>query len=128
MYLYYCSDIYYFYICLEIIDMKNKEIELNLQSNARYCTFNINKELIIYGILRDRASIWIYSKQTKNGKWTCKKIYEIRKDFKLISISKSRDVKLYFASNNSIYECNINNEKSIRIFYDEEENEVINIF
>jgi hypothetical protein len=61
--------------------------------------------------------IWVYSTQTKNNKWICKRIYKIPKEFELISISKYD--KLYLFSNNNIYEWNILNEKSIRIFGDE---------
>ncbi|GES86118.1 hypothetical protein GLOIN_2v1874127 [Rhizophagus clarus] len=106
---------------LGIIDMKNNETESNLQSNARYCTFNLKGELIVYGILQNRATIWIYSARTKNGKWVCKRTYEIRKDSKFIGTS--RDGKLYFTSNNFIYECNILADKSIRMFCNYENNE-----
>ncbi|RGB26340.1 hypothetical protein C1646_746890 [Rhizophagus diaphanus] len=72
---------------------------------------------IFYDDVRNR----IYSIQIKNSKCMCKRIYEISKDFQFISISK--DDKLYFASNDSIYECNIFTGKSIRIFYNDENNE-----
>ncbi|PKY21288.1 hypothetical protein RhiirB3_434827 [Rhizophagus irregularis] len=104
---------------LEIIDIcNNKEVELNLKFDACYYTFNFNLkgELILYDDVRNR----IYSIQIKNSKCMCKRIYEISKDFQFISISK--DDKLYFASNDSIYECNIFTGKSIRIFYNDENN------
>src|SRR5436190_575106 len=107
-----------------MIDMNNnKEIKLNLQSDTRYCTFNLKGELILYGVIHDRVCIWIYSTQTKNNKWICKRIYELRKDSKLVCISK--DDKIYFSSNDSIYEWNILTEKSIRISYNKEDNKVI---
>jgi hypothetical protein len=67
--------------------------------------------------------IWIYSTQTKNNKWTCKRMYEIPKDFKLISVSKYN--KLYLLSSiNRIYEWNLLTEKSTSMFSCEEMNEV----
>uniref|UniRef100_U9UR74 Uncharacterized protein n=1 Tax=Rhizophagus irregularis (strain DAOM 181602 / DAOM 197198 / MUCL 43194) TaxID=747089 RepID=U9UR74_RHIID len=91
---------------LEIIDMNNDNqvIELNLD-NSDFEDFR-------------HKIIWIYSTQTKNNKWMCKRIYEIPKDFELIGISKND--KLYLFSNNSIYEWNILNEENIRMFKNEE--------
>ncbi|CAB4423671.1 unnamed protein product [Rhizophagus irregularis] len=94
---------------LEIIDMNNDNqvIELNLD-NSDFEDFH-------------HKIIWIYSTQTKNNKWMCKRIYEIPKDFELIGISKND--KLYLFSNNSIYEWNILNEENIRMFKNEENEE-----
>ncbi|PKY40246.1 hypothetical protein RhiirA4_531362 [Rhizophagus irregularis] len=61
--------------------------------------------------------IWIYSTQTKNNKWECKRFYEIPEipeDYELISISKYD--KVYLFSNDCIYEWDINTEKSVKIF------------
>ncbi|GBB85295.1 hypothetical protein RclHR1_11860002 [Rhizophagus clarus] len=113
------------YICgkrLEIINIyNNKEIKLNLKSDARYCAFNSKGEFILYGIVHNRVSIWIFSTQTKNDEWICKRNYEIRNDSQLINISK--DNKFYFAANNFIYEYNILTGKNIRIFCNYENNE-----
>ncbi|PKY52397.1 hypothetical protein RhiirA4_408264, partial [Rhizophagus irregularis] len=77
---------------------ENKYIKLNLDSkNACYCTFNSKGEFILYSIievngifggLKDHKIIWIYSTQTKNNKWECKRFYRIPKDYELINISK----------------------------------------
>jgi hypothetical protein len=99
----------------------NHEINLEFEDDYyRYCTFNLKGEFILYTIKRltKRDIIWIYSTQTKNNKWKCKKFYEIPRDVKLISISKYD--KLFLYSNNSIYECNILTEKSTRLFYNED--------
>ncbi|PKY13137.1 hypothetical protein RhiirB3_486795 [Rhizophagus irregularis] len=120
---------------LEIIDMNNDNqvIELNLDNSDfedfrvsyRYFTFNLKGEFILYNKINSDITaykkhkiIWIYSTQTKNNKWMCKRIYEIPKDFELIGISKND--KLYLFSNNSIYEWNILNEENIRMFKNEE--------
>lgn len=125
----------FFYILLEIIDMKNdKEIESNLcvYSDTYYdCIFNLESEFIFYNEIINRHDIyqkiiWIYSTQTGNNKWTCKGIYKIPDDFELISISKY-DSKVYLLSNNNIYEWNILTGKGIKIFGNEKkEYEVIN--
>lgn len=123
IYLIHHKNVQFFINLLEIIDIcNNKEVELNL--DACYYTFNFNLkgELILYDDVRNR----IYSIQIKNSKCMCKRICEISKDFQFISISK--DDKLYFASNDSIYECNIFTGKNIRIFYNDENNEVIKLF
>jgi hypothetical protein len=73
--------------------------------------------------------IWIYSTQTKNNKWECKRFYRILKGYALVSISKYDKVYLYpMDSNDYIYEWNINTEKSVKIFVNhKDENEVMNI-
>jgi len=102
----------------------NQKIELyfGMWIDSDYCTFNLKDEFILYDKSQD--VIWIYSTQTKNNKWTCKKIYEIPEGIELISISKYD--KLYLSSNDYIYEWDILTEKSIRIF-ENNENKVINI-
>ncbi|PKY27548.1 hypothetical protein RhiirB3_416120, partial [Rhizophagus irregularis] len=55
--------------------------------------------------------ICIYSTQTKNNKWECKRFYEIPEDYELISISKYD--KVYLFSNDHIYEWNINTERGV---------------
>lgn len=62
--------------------------------------------------------IYIYSTKTKNDKWNCKRMYKIPEDFNIISISKYGN--LYLFSNNSIYEHNLINERSVRIFKSDE--------
>ncbi|RGB28185.1 hypothetical protein C1646_768131 [Rhizophagus diaphanus] len=112
---------------LKIIDMKNnQEIKLNftmLCKNHHYCTFNLKDEFIlcsdanianISGDFLRQKIIWIYSTQTKNNKWECKKIYKLPNNFELISMSKYDQVYLF--SNSYIYLWNISTEKSIKIF------------
>ncbi|PKY50524.1 hypothetical protein RhiirA4_406594 [Rhizophagus irregularis] len=119
---------------------KDKNITLNLDiakaifysgSIKYYCTFNLKGEFISYSdvskasddrIFEEHKIIWIYSTQTKNNKWECKRFYRIPEDYELISISKYDKVYLY--SNDYIYEWNINAEKSfetknIRLFSNE---------
>src|SRR5688572_5184203 len=95
---------------------KDKKIKLYFERWVcpRYCIFNLKGEFILYSSVRSRKIIWIYSTQTKNNKWKCKKIYKIPEDFELISISKYD--KIYLYSSYCIYEWDINTEKSIRIF------------
>jgi hypothetical protein len=92
---------------------------------SNYCTFNLKGEFILHSTVRqavqlvDQQLIWIYSTQTKNETWKCKKFYKIPddfEDFELISISKYD--KVYLTSNNCIYELDILTEKSVRIFGD----------
>jgi hypothetical protein len=91
-----------------------KKIELDCDDNYKYCycTFNLEGELILHE-MKDNI-IYIYSTQTKNNKWNCKKMYKIPEDFSIIDISKYN--KIYLFSNNSIYEHNLITEKSIKIF------------
>ncbi|UZO14412.1 uncharacterized protein OCT59_005869 [Rhizophagus irregularis] len=100
----------------DIIDMNNedKKISLSFDKNVYqvYCTFNLKGEFILYCL----GIIWIYSTQTKNNKWECKRFYRIPNDsgYGLISISNYDKVYLY--SGDYIYEWNINTEKSVKIF------------
>jgi hypothetical protein len=81
------------------------------------CTFNLEDDFILYN---DHYNIiYIYSTQTKNNKWRCKRMYRLPKGFNLISMSKYD--KLYLFSNNSIYEWNLITEKSIKVFAINEE-------
>ncbi|PKY62550.1 hypothetical protein RhiirA4_551248, partial [Rhizophagus irregularis] len=99
----------------DIIDMNNKDkkIALSFDKNVYqvYCTFNLKGEFILYC----RGIIWIYSTQTKNNKWECKRFYRIPGDYELISLSKYDKVYLY-SDDYHIYEWNINTEKSVKIF------------
>jgi hypothetical protein len=87
-----------------------------------YCTFNLKGEFITY--YKDNI-IFIYSTQTKNNKWNCKRIYKIPEsflefeDFKFIGITKYD--KLYLFSNNSVYESDLITEKSNKILIIKEE-------
>lgn len=101
-------------------------------------TFNSKGEYIVHFVWNSYNDhfhhvgkvIWIFSTQTKNKKWICKRIYKIPEYFKLINISKYDD-KLYLYSNNSIYEWDLDTGKGIKIFYNKEfgeENKVINLF
>ncbi|PKC71322.1 hypothetical protein RhiirA1_453644 [Rhizophagus irregularis] len=96
-----------------------KKIELDCDDNYKYCycTFNLEGELILHE-MKDNI-IYIYSTQTKNDKWNCKRMYKIPEDFNIISISKYNN--LYLFSNNSVYEHNLITGKSIKIFKDDEE-------
>ncbi|EXX52618.1 hypothetical protein RirG_251460 [Rhizophagus irregularis DAOM 197198w] len=122
---------------ITVIDMNNKKkIALNLDtevshSNSNYCTFNLKGEFILYSLFYVHETfgshdiIWIYSTQTKDNKWECKRFYRILKDYELVSISKYDKVYLYpMDSNDYIYEWNINTEKSVKIFVNhKDENE-----
>ncbi|CAB4442389.1 unnamed protein product [Rhizophagus irregularis] len=85
-----------------------------------YCTFNLKGEFILYSefcvhtIFGYHKIIWIYSTQTKNNKWECKRFYRIPEDYELISISEYD--KVYLVSNDYIYEWNINTERVVKIF------------
>ncbi|RGB27487.1 hypothetical protein C1646_673946 [Rhizophagus diaphanus] len=103
-----------------VIDMnnKNKKITLSFDKkvSAEYCTFNLEGEFILYSVVdtnKKHKIIWIYSTQTKNNKWECKRFYRIFENYELISISKYR---IYLSSNDYIYEWNINTDRSVKIF------------
>ncbi|RGB43102.1 hypothetical protein C1646_809525, partial [Rhizophagus diaphanus] len=108
-----------------IIDMnnKNKKIALSFDKDVfpYYFTFNLKGEFILYSSVHSHRIIWIYSTQTKNNKWECKRFYKIPKYYKLISISKYDKVYLFsndynLLSNDYICEWNINTEKGVKIF------------
>jgi hypothetical protein len=85
-----------------------------------YCTFNLNSaDFILHGSVNDYDLLMIYSTQTKNNKWWCKRMYNIPKDFKLISVPNN-DNNIYLFSNNFIYEWNLLTEKRTRIFGNDE--------
>src|SRR5688572_6976798 len=108
--------------------VENIKIVLDLYSHSGYryrpfdCIFNLNGEFILYSEVDDQLNfdstdnkiLWVYSTQTENNKWKCKRIYKIPEDFELISISKYDKLNLF--SNNYFYEWNILTEKCIRIF------------
>ncbi|PKY59709.1 hypothetical protein RhiirA4_482689, partial [Rhizophagus irregularis] len=62
-----------------IIDMNNKDKKIvssiDKYAAAKYCTFNLKGEFILYSVIKnystigDHKIIWIYSTQTKNDKW-----------------------------------------------------------
>ncbi|PKY49577.1 hypothetical protein RhiirA4_545380 [Rhizophagus irregularis] len=120
-----------------VIDMNNKDkkIALDLNKNKNYikhcyCTFNLDGELILYSLVGsyfgEHKIIWIYSTQTKNNKWECKRFYRIPEDYELISISKYD--KVYLFSNDYIYEWNINTERGVKIFGNNNNNKDKNKF
>ncbi|PKK63678.1 hypothetical protein RhiirC2_757928, partial [Rhizophagus irregularis] len=94
---------------------KDKKIALSFYRNVTpfYCTFNLKGEFILYSVVSNTSYsdfgnhriIWIYSTQTKNNKWKCKRFYKIPEDYGIISISKYDKVYLY--SKDYIYEWNI---------------------
>ncbi|PKC58698.1 hypothetical protein RhiirA1_470586 [Rhizophagus irregularis] len=109
------------YTTITVIDMNNevKNIALDLIKNdslTSYCTFNLKGEFILYSDCQSNYQkiIWIYSTQTKNNKWECKRFYRIPENYELISISKYD--KVYLFSNDYIYEWNINTERNVKIF------------
>jgi hypothetical protein len=112
--------------------INNRQIKLDFDIYSyEYCTFTLDGNLILYCNYDENAAIIIYSTQTKNNKWKCKRMYEIPKDYSMLSISKYD--KLYLFSNNSIYEWNLITEKSIKILsidekikYDDNDDKVIN--
>ncbi|EXX53259.1 hypothetical protein RirG_245710 [Rhizophagus irregularis DAOM 197198w] len=117
---------------IEIIDLNNdQKIELYFCKHltSYYCVFNLKDEFILYSDINhsagDNKIIWICSTQTKNNKWTCKKIYMISDDVELLSISKYD--KLYLISNDCIYELNILTGKSMKIFVNKNELEAENV-
>lgn len=105
----------------------NNEIILDLDHDKfvesyRHCTFNLKREFILSSD-SNKNMIWIYSTQTKNNKWTCKRMYKIPEDFEIISVSKYS--KLYLlSSNNRIYEWNLLTGKSTSMISCVEVNEV----
>ncbi|PKY50974.1 hypothetical protein RhiirA4_467762 [Rhizophagus irregularis] len=107
---------------IEIYHMNNSQeiiLDCGYYCDYVYCTFNVNGELILYG---SNHTVFIYSTQTNNKKWNCKRVYKLFKDpedFKFITISKYN--KLYLFSNNSIYKWNLDTEKSIKILIIDEE-------
>ncbi|RIA79417.1 hypothetical protein C1645_840737 [Glomus cerebriforme] len=119
---------------MKIIDMNNngQEIELIFNKNNYYsnyyCIFNLKGEFILNNKIsnfayEDYSIIWIYSTQTKNRKWTYKRIYKIPEGYELISISKYDKLYLLF-SNNYIHEWDLLTEKSIRMFGNKEKIEL----
>ncbi|POG69395.1 hypothetical protein GLOIN_2v1627259 [Rhizophagus irregularis DAOM 181602=DAOM 197198] len=119
---------------------KDKEIALSFKTESEhtedcYCTFNLKGEFILYSkfyvnnISGSHKIIWIYSTQTKNNKWECKRFYRIPYYYEIISMSKYDKVYLFSkVSNDYIYEWNINTEKSVKIsFNNKDKNKVINI-
>ncbi|RGB40660.1 hypothetical protein C1646_753103, partial [Rhizophagus diaphanus] len=116
---YYSND----YI-ISIIDINNKDEKIALSFDTKvdpiYCTFNLKGEFILYSevgtYFECHYIIWIYSTQTKNNKWECKRFYKILEDYEIISISKYDKAYLFSYSNDCIYELNINTEKSVKIF------------
>ncbi|CAB4431368.1 unnamed protein product [Rhizophagus irregularis] len=121
--------IYSYSYIINIIDMNNKDIKITLSFDEKvyqlYCTFNLRGEFILYSVASNSIInekykiIWIYSTHTKNNKWECKRFYEILKDYELISISKYD--KVYLFSNDCICEWDINTEKSVKIFVNNED-------
>ncbi|PKK57368.1 hypothetical protein RhiirC2_871835, partial [Rhizophagus irregularis] len=112
---------------IDIIDMNNNDKKIALSFDRRiypvYFTFNLKDEFILYSSVHsyfgNQKIIWIYSTQTKNNKWECKRFYRIPEDYEVISISKYDKVYLY--SIDYIYEWNINTEKSVKIFVNNED-------
>ncbi|PKY59357.1 hypothetical protein RhiirA4_482026, partial [Rhizophagus irregularis] len=109
---------------IDIIDINNKDKKIALSFDKKlysihYFTFNLKGEFILYSKVVTHFEycniIWIYSTQTKNNKWECKRFYEITLlYYKIIGISKYDKVYLY--SGDYIYEWNINTEKIVKIF------------
>ncbi|POG67082.1 hypothetical protein GLOIN_2v1651159 [Rhizophagus irregularis DAOM 181602=DAOM 197198] len=123
-----------------IIDMNNKDKKIALDLNTKNdyhtiyyynCTFNLKGEFILCGVVGNNSTseehdiIWIYSTQTKNNKWECKRFYRLPYYYEIISISKYDKVYLFSYENDYIYEWNINTEKSVKIFVNSKK--VINI-
>ncbi|PKY21454.1 hypothetical protein RhiirB3_470328 [Rhizophagus irregularis] len=88
---------------------------------ALFCAFNLNDELILYNTDGNKGKyfICIYSLQSKNNKYKCKRMYWLPRENKQVSISRSDE--FYLFSNNSIYEFNLTTEKMIKIFGIDEE-------
>jgi len=128
-------DIYFNVFLVFGMNNKDEKNALKLHRNdtrSSYydCTFNLKGEFILYSVVSGsfdvQKIIWIYSTQTKNNKWECKRFYRIPEDYELINISKYD--KVYLCSNDYIYEWNIITEKSVKIFYiNKDKDKVINI-
>lgn len=73
-----------------------------------YCTFNLKREFIVY----QRGIVFIYSTQTKNNIWNCKRLYKL---FEVHFISITEYDKVYLFLNNIIYEFDLVTEKSTKI-------------
>ncbi|PKY17484.1 hypothetical protein RhiirB3_467997 [Rhizophagus irregularis] len=103
------------YQSIGIVNMNNTKetikLDLDYKFKHLYCTFDLKKEFIVIGYVlssRERHNIMvrIYSTQSNNNEWTCKRMYEIPEDFIFVGISKYS--KLYLrSSNNSIHEWNL---------------------
>jgi hypothetical protein len=108
-----------------MVNNQKIELDINWERTVLYCIFNLKNELILYNCIsydnytKEYKTIIIYSTQTKDNKWNCKRIYKIPENFELINISEYD--KLYLFSNQSIYEFNLITEKSIKILFIEEE-------
>ncbi|RGB39037.1 hypothetical protein C1646_690994, partial [Rhizophagus diaphanus] len=113
-----------------IIDMNNntiKEIKLYDDESIyeNHCTFNVKGEFIMCNMFNEMPNqkiLRIYSTQAKNNEWECKQIFKIPQDYELITISKYN--KLYLLLRNCIYEWDIVTKKNIRIFADEDNEEI----
>lgn len=132
MYLFIISGCLLTCILLEIIDMNGfNKIRLNfdIEHKMLYCTFSSKGDFILYGefyfdTYDYKNIIWVFSTQTKNNKWMCKKVYMVPDDFKPLHHISKHD-KFYLFSNNYIYEWNILTGESIRSIF-VNENEVVN--
>lgn len=84
------------YNLLVIVNMNNTKetikLDLDYKFKHLYCTFNLKKEFIVIGYVLSRGwhnlMIRIYSTQSNNNEWTCKRMYEIPEDFIFVGISK----------------------------------------
>ncbi|UZO24087.1 uncharacterized protein OCT59_016405 [Rhizophagus irregularis] len=116
------------YQSIGIVNMNNTKetikLDLDYKFKHLYCTFDLKKEFIVIGYVlssRERHNIMvrIYSTQSNNNEWTCKRMYEIPEDFIFVGISKYS--KLYLrSSNNSIHEWNLLTGRSTSMFSYEE--------
>src|SRR5207248_2745559 len=113
--------------------MNNNE-KINLRFNKLHdcfnCAFTLQGDFILYSKVYNGKKaikiIWVYSTQTKDNNWTCKGIYKIPFDVRLISISKYD--KLYLFSNHYFYQWDIVTGKSLRLIENiNDESEVTNI-
>jgi hypothetical protein len=70
--------------------------------------------------IRDETLLYIYSTQTKNNKWNCKRTYKIPDYIRPTIFGISKYNKLYFRlSNGSIYQFDLITEKIKECFTDE---------
>ncbi|PKY43919.1 hypothetical protein RhiirA4_442840 [Rhizophagus irregularis] len=73
------------YQIITVIDMNNKDkkiaLSFNVYATAKYCTFNLKGEFILYSVVincntqEKNKIILIYSTQTKNNKWEYIQLY-----------------------------------------------------
>lgn len=102
---------------MNIDNDQNIRLDVSLHNFDNHFNFNLKNEFVTLFRVEGYHIIQIYSTQTKNNEWKCKRMYKMPDTYKCIGILKYD--KIYFHSNNSIYELNILTKKNIKIFDNE---------